>query len=130
MHPFNTLYQDDIGLFASKLEVISEGHDWTEGPVWDFQNKVLYFSDTNEDKIFRWTKENGSELFLNHSGGFIPNDLENSAPEDFLEILKMPGSNGLAIRDGYLYMCQHMMGRIARIKLDQIKSGTSLSDYF
>lgn len=50
-------------------------------------------------------------------------------PEEFYEMIKMPGSNGLAIQDRHLYICQHLLGRIARINLDIVTPGRDLSEY-
>jgi gluconolactonase len=126
-HPLNTVYWDDHSLFASKIEIISDNHDWTEGPVWDKVDQALYFSDTNDDCIYKWTQQEGTQLFLTHSGGFSTGD--DGVPQEFYDMIKMPGSNGLAIHDRYLYICQHLLGRIVRIKLDIVTPGSSLSQY-
>jgi len=68
-HPLNTVYLDEHSLFASKLEIISEDHAWTEGPVWDEVGQALYFSDVFDDMIFKWTRKGGTEVFLTLSGG-------------------------------------------------------------
>lgn len=39
-----------------------------------------------------------------------------------------PGSNGLAIKDGYLYICQHLIGRVVRTKLSDVRQGSFLHE--
>src|ERR1700741_4340006 len=81
----------------AKIEIIAEGHEWTEGPVWVESEKMLLYSDIPPNKIFKWTEEKGAELYLTPSGytGTTPRTGE-------------PGSNGLVLdRDGRLVLCQH-----------------------
>lgn len=85
------------------IEVLSEGYDWTEGPVWIPEQKMLLFCDIPPNKIFKWTEEKGTELYLSPSGytGSTPRAGE-------------PGSNGLLINhEGKLVLCQHGDRRLA-----------------
>lgn len=91
-----------------EIEVIGEGYEWSEGPVWVEANKMLLFSDIPPNKIFKWTEEKGVELYLTPSGytGSKPRTGE-------------PGSNGLLINnDGKLVLCQHGDRRIALMDAD------------
>jgi Gluconolactonase len=45
------------------FELLAEGFSFAEGPVWDMENDCLYFTDFPEDKIYRWHKEQGLELY-------------------------------------------------------------------
>ncbi|MBX2926155.1 MAG: SMP-30/gluconolactonase/LRE family protein [Chitinophagaceae bacterium] len=86
-----------------KIEILAEGYTWTEGPLWVEQEKMLLFSDIPPNKIFKWTKEKGAELYLTPSGytGATPRTGE-------------PGSNGLLLnKAGQLVMCQHGDRRMA-----------------
>lgn len=92
----------------AKIEIIAEGHDWTEGPVWVESEKMLLYSDIPPNKIFKWTEEKGSELYLTPSGytGSIPRGGE-------------PGSNGLLLnKEGKLVLCQHGDRRMAVMDAD------------
>lgn len=85
------------------IEIIAEGHKWTEGPLWLESEKALLFSDIPPNKIFKWTEEKGEELYLTPSGytDSIPRGGE-------------PGSNGLLLnKDNKLVMCQHGDRRMA-----------------
>ncbi|MFM9908285.1 MAG: SMP-30/gluconolactonase/LRE family protein [Chitinophagaceae bacterium] len=85
------------------IEIISEGHDWTEGPVWIESEKMLLYSDIPPNKIFKWTEAKGKELYLTPSGytGTVARGGE-------------PGSNGLVLnKEGKLVLCQHGDRRMA-----------------
>lgn len=49
------------------LEMIADGHMFTEGPVWSPEGYLLY-SDIPADTIFRWTEADGSAPFITPSG--------------------------------------------------------------
>ena len=90
------------------IEIIAEGHDWTEGPLWVESEKMLLYSDIPPNKIFKWTEAKGSELYLTPSGytGTTPRGGE-------------PGSNGLILnREGKLVLCQHGDRRMALMDAD------------
>lgn len=88
---------------GTQAEIIGEGFEWSEGPVWVESEKMLLFSDVPKNVIYKWTEEKGVESFLTPSGytGTIPRGGE-------------PGSNGLTLdNDGHLVLCQHGDRRIA-----------------
>ncbi len=72
----------------SKIEVISSGFLWAEGPVWINTKKesFLLFSDIPRNSIYKWVEGKGSELYLKPAGY---TGLSNYANE--------PGSNGLIL---------------------------------
>ena len=89
----------------TKIEVLSGGFTWTEGPVWvkDDAGGHLLFSDIPRNSIFKWTPSRGIELFLNPSGytGNTYYGLE-------------PGSNGLTLDgQGRLTACEHGDRRVS-----------------
>src|SRR6267154_417730 len=89
----------------AKAEIISEGYDWSEGPVWVESHKMLLFSDVPRDTIFKWTEEKGKEVYLTPSG--------------YTDTIKRGGemgSNGLILdKDGHLVLCQHGNRQMARM---------------
>jgi len=90
------------------IEIIADGHDWTEGPVWIESEKMLLYSDIPPNKIFKWTEAKGKELYLTPSGytGTTPRGGE-------------PGSNGLILnKEGKLVLCQHGDRRLALMDAD------------
>ena len=100
----------------AKVEILIDGIQWAEGPVWS--NGGLYFSDVPQNTIYRWTPEAGVVPYLQPSGytGTTPRGGE-------------PGSNGLTLdRQGHLVMCQHGDRRVARLEADG--KVTSLADKF
>ena len=100
----------------AKVEILIDGIQWAEGPVWS--DGGLYFSDVPQNTIYRWTPEAGVVPYLQPSGytGTTPRGGE-------------PGSNGLTLdRQGHLVMCQHGDRRVARLEADG--KVTSLADKF
>jgi gluconolactonase len=97
---------DIIGPDA-KIEVLAEGYEWSEGPVWVDAQEMLLFSDVPKNTIYKWTEEKGAEVYLTPSG------YTGSTPSQSKE----PGSNGLTLdNDGKLILCQHGDRRIARME--------------
>jgi gluconolactonase len=89
----------------AKIEVLAEGHDWTEGPLWIRTGRYLLFSDIPKNSIYRWKEGEGERLYLQPSGytGQEPRGGET-------------GSNGLILdREGRLVLCQHGDRRMARM---------------
>jgi gluconolactonase len=89
----------------SKIEVISSGFLWAEGPVWINTKKesFLLFSDIPRNSIYKWVEGKGSELYLKPAGY---TGLSNYGNE--------PGTNGLILNaEGLLVSCEHGDRRIA-----------------
>lgn len=87
----------------AKVEVIAEGFEWVEGPVWIEDQKMLLFSDVFKNRIYKWTAAKGKELYLEPTG------YTQATPRG-----EELGSNGLAVnRKGQLVLCQHGDRRIA-----------------
>lgn len=89
----------------SQMEIIADGFEWTEGPVWIPQDNYLLFSDIPQNSIFQWSERDSVLLYLQPSGS-----REGRAPGD------EPGSNGLTLdANGNLILCQHGDRQIARM---------------
>jgi len=89
---------------SATLEVIGEGFEWSEGPVWVGKENMLLFSDVPKNIIYKWTEEKGVEPYLTPSGF---TGTETTSHE--------PGSNGLIIHNDSLVLCQHGDRRIAKM---------------
>jgi gluconolactonase len=88
----------------AEVEIIADGFEWTEGPLW-IDGLGLLFCDIPPNKIYLWTQEEGHRLYLTPSGytGDIPRKGEK-------------GANGLLIdSDGNLVLCQHGDRRVAKM---------------
>ncbi len=97
---------DNIISKDAKAEIIAEGFEWSEGPLWIEKHQMLLFSDVPMNTVYKWTEEKGKEVYLKPSGytGTTPSDC------------KEPGSNGLTLdNDGNLVLCQHGDRRMARM---------------
>ena len=93
----------------AKIEILGEGYEWSEGPLWVASENMLLFSDVPTNKIYKWTEEKGVELYLTPSG------YTGSEPSKSKE----PGSNGLTLdTNGKLILCQHGDRRVARLDSD------------
>lgn len=96
---------NDILSPNAKAEIIAEGFEWSEGPLWIEKNNMLLFSDIPRNAIYKWTETNGAELYL-QSAGYT--GLENRGGET--------GSNGLILdKNNNLVLCQHGDRRMARM---------------
>lgn len=94
---------------AARLELVSSGHAWVEGPLWDRRAGCLLFSDIPRNAIYRWCEGSGEEVFLQPSG------YTGTAPFSGAE----PGSNGLTFDPaGRLVMAEHGDRRISRVESD------------
>ena len=90
---------------GAKIEVLAEGYDWSEGPVWVRDGGYLLFSDVPTNIIHRWKEGEGAREWLKPSG------YTSNVPRGG-EI----GSNGLTLdAQGRLVICQHGDRRVARL---------------
>ncbi len=89
------------------LEEIASGCRWTEGPVWFGDHNVLLFSDIPNERILRWTPEQGVSVFRQ------PSNFANGHTRD---------------RQGRLVSCEHGLRRVTRTEPDG--SITVLADRF
>ena len=89
----------------AKAEIIAEGFDWSEGPLWIEEHKMLLFSDVPANTVYKWTEKKGKEVYLTPSGytGAVKRGGEM-------------GSNGLTTdNEGNLVLCQHGNRQMARM---------------
>lgn len=92
----------------TKPEIIAEGFEWSEGPVWIEKENMLLFSDVPKNIVYKWTESKGLEKFLEPSGY-----------TDALPRGGEMGSNGLTLNNlGQLVLCQHGDRRVALFEAD------------
>ncbi len=85
------------------IEILANGFDWSEGPVWIPEGNYLLFSDIPLNSIFKWSSSDSIELYLKPSG--YTGEHGRGGEE---------GSNGLVLdRQGRLVLCQHGDRRMA-----------------
>lgn len=90
---------------GAQPEVIMDGFNWSEGPLWLPSENFLIVSDVPGNTIYKWTKEKGKEEYLTPSGFTAKKDKPYSKEE---------GSNGLLLsKDGKLVLCQHGDRRVS-----------------
>jgi len=91
---------------ASRIEVLSSGFDWSEGPVWVKEGGYLLFSDIPRNSVMKWKEGEGASLHLKPSGYTGVTDYGAE-----------PGSNGLLMDpEGRLISCEHGDRRISRME--------------
>lgn len=89
----------------ARLEVLGEGYEWSEGPVWVEAHQFLLFSDIPNNVIHKWQEGEGVTEYLKPAG--YTGEEERGGEK---------GSNGLIIgNDGSLLLAQHGDRRIARM---------------
>ncbi len=105
---------DELVDVSATIEVISQGHIWTEGPAWDKANKALLFCDIPNNQINKWDSVTAKvSVFMKPSG--------YDGPEN--DLAKEPGTNGLLFMpDGRLVACDHGNRRIYRVETDGSKT--------
>jgi len=96
---------DSIVSKHARIELVAEGFNWSEGPVWQPQGQKLLFSDVPENKIYQWNDLEGLGLYMSPSG-YTGTSEEGGK-----------GSNGLALDlEGNLIICQVGDRMISKLK--------------
>lgn len=105
---------DNIIETSTKAEIIAEGLDWSEGPLWVESENMLLFSDVPQNIVYKWTEDKGKEVFLSPSG--YTDSVKRSGEM---------GSNGLLLdASGKLVLCQHGNRQMARMDAPLNHPGT------
>ncbi len=87
------------------LEVLADGFDWSEGPVWVPSMDAVLFSDIPKNTIHSWSEEDGLGVYLRPAGYQL-----NNPPG--MEL----GTNGLFLDgDDRLVMANHGLRGITRL---------------
>ena len=104
----------------ARIEILANGFEWSEGPVWSSQLNSVLFSDVPENIIYSWNEDKGLGIFTRPIGysGEVPN-------------LKKAGTNGLTIdADGNLIICMHGDRKITKLeKLNINKKATVVNSF-
>lgn len=89
------------------VEVLGEGFDWTEGPVWRKSGGYVLFVDIPKNSIYKWKEGEGLSIFLRPSG-----HIEADPPPEGREL----GCNALTIdAQDRLVMADQGNRRISRL---------------
>lgn len=82
---------------TARVEIIAEGFEWSEGPIWLDSYGTLIFSDVPTNTVYKWSEKTGKQVYLKPSGytGTAKRGGET-------------GSNGLLLDTlDRLILCQH-----------------------
>jgi gluconolactonase len=94
---------DQVIAPGERAEIIAEGFEWSEGPLWLPEQQMLIFSDIPQNSIYQWSERDGLKLYLKPSGY-----------TDTLARGGETGSNGLLLdSENRLVLCQHGDRRMA-----------------
>jgi len=106
-------------LFAkNEVDIVASGFRWTEGPTWVEQRNALYFSDTVDARIYKYSHDDRKVVpVVELSGGYDGENVEN------YDKLFEPGSNGMTLAGEDIYICQHPTHRVVRAKLSDLAPG-------
>jgi len=106
---------DDLIAKDATIDILANGFDWSEGPVWvkDKDGGYLVFSDIPKNMTWKWSDKGGLKEHLKPSG--------YTGKDKFTG--REPGSNGLALdKDGKLILCQHGDRRLSLLDGDKFKT--------
>lgn len=96
---------DQIIAPGTEVEILADGFDWSEGPLWIEDGGYVLFTDIPPNKIVKWKEGEGATTYLTPSG--YTGEKERGGE---------PGANGLLLDpQGRLVMCQHGDRRVARM---------------
>jgi gluconolactonase len=92
------------------IEILAEGFDWSEGPVWIKKGEFLLFNDIPKNTTYRWREQDGLDVYLRPAGYAIGSDPPG----------RELGSNGLFVNPvtGQLVFCDHGNRCIAELNTD------------
>jgi gluconolactonase len=97
------------------IQQVATGFGWSEGPVWVWRKRSLYFSDVPKNVVWGWGDFPGLDMILQPSGNTHPKPGQ--------------GSNGLTLdTEGRLVLAQHGDRRVSRLEADG--SFTILAEYY
>ena len=111
---------DKIIASDAKIEVLSSGYQWSEGPVWVKNGNYLLFSDVPANTIYRWKEGDKSATPFLKPSGYTGTGRYSYEP----------GSNGLIINQkGELVACEHGDRRVSSMPLE-VGGKRTLADNF
>src|SRR5437879_13002704 len=111
---------DQIMSSDTKVERLTGGFGFVEGPVWVRQGGYLLFSDIPANAINKWTPDGKVSVFLKPSGftGSDPSDVR-SQNNNGQAVVTLLGSNGVTLdRQGRGVFCAQGDRAVGRVETD------------
>jgi len=107
---------------GAQMEVIAEGFDWSEGPLWVPHDGTpgggfLLFSDIPPNRVYKWRLSGDPENIAPHVDVYLdPSGYDGPIPRSNHIAPDEPGSNGLTLDPkGRLVLMQHGNRQVARM---------------
>lgn len=104
----------------AKIEKITEGFTWSEGPTWVAAGNYLLFTDVPENTLYRWSERDGLSVFLKPSGYDGPDT----------GVLREAGANGLFAETGGTVLLADSGSRLVARLDPQTKQKATLARTF
>jgi gluconolactonase len=100
---FDKLFPSD-----AKVEMLADGFEWCEGPVWSKEGGFLLCSDIPRNSIFKWKDGEGTSLYMKPSGftGIVDYGREPGANANTFDV------------QGRLTQCEHGDRRVSVLTKD------------
>ena len=106
---------------GAEPEIIAEGTNWAEGPVWIENGGYLLYSDVPANRVYRWDSESGASVFLDPSGYAGP----------ATDIFREPGINGMIVdpAEDALIAADHGTRAVVRMRMDALEKESLATAY-
>jgi len=90
---------DELVLPDAEIQILAEGFDWSEGPVWIQDGNYLLFNDIPPNTTYKWSEDEDLSVFLRPAGYAIG---DNPPGREL-------GCNGLFVHpvNNQLVLCDH-----------------------
>ncbi len=103
------------------IEILADGFEWSEGPVWDKDAQFLLFNDIPTNTLYKWDEDKGLSVYLRPAGYSI----------DGNDQLIQFGCNGLFINpvNNQLVLCEHGNRCLSQLNKEKWIKTTIVDNY-
>lgn len=103
----------------ASIEILADGFDWSEGPIWIKDKKAILFSDVPQNIVYVWKEGDRVAMPFIKPSGYT----------GVMTYSDEPGSNGLTLDlQGNLISCEHGDRRVSRMPLNKPGGKVTITD--